>query len=705
LKVLNKGPVNALILATGVSSVATQLLTIREFLAQFAGNEWTIAVIFFNWLVLGGLGTFLARPAGRGLLPASPAALARLSMVASALPVAHLLAIRMLRDLFFTFGTQAGFYGLLAFSFFTTAPYCLLIGFLLPYTLLVLRSRAPGYAGVTVYMTDNIGDVAGGALFSFVLVFLTTPMTALVITGFPLLIAALWLFTTTRQIRPATLAGAGAAALVLLAGLAVEQASLAPGQGEIVHYKESRYGRIVVTRRQLQHTLFLDGRPVAGAHDPQAAEEMAHYPLAQIDAPGRVLLVSALPGILREIQKHRPGHIDYVELDPAVAGAMFRFGLISPFPNVTVIHQDARRMLAGPGPAYDAIIVCLPEPDTFQLNRFYTESFFVQARQRLAPGGVLAFAMEGFDAYVADADRQKLSTVYNTAARVFAHVALVPGGKTFFLCSNRPVTLDIPARLEKKGVPTVHISGYFHGTVTPLRIAGLSALLNPAAPVNTDLSPVLMQQMFARWFSLFGQSPAPFFLAAGLVLALWLVRASAGEVVLFSNGFVHMAAEILAIFAFQIFFGYIYFQIGLLVTVFLAGLLPGAWMGQRLQQRSKTTILGLDALLIVLVGGFVLLLYGMKASLGPWAYLVFGVAVSWACGFQFAAILQRFGDTHKLAVNAFSADLVGAAFGALAASTLLIPRFGVAGTAMALVALKLISMIVAGIHHETDHPA
>ncbi|MDY6832524.1 MAG: hypothetical protein SWC96_11925, partial [Thermodesulfobacteriota bacterium] len=144
MKVLNKGPVNALILTTGVSSVVTQLLTIREFLAQFAGNEWTIAVIFFNWLVLGGLGTFLARSAGRGLFPASPAALARLSMAAAALPVALLLAIRVLRDLFFTFGTQAGFYGLMAFSFFTTAPYCLLIGFLLPYSLLVLRSQEPG---------------------------------------------------------------------------------------------------------------------------------------------------------------------------------------------------------------------------------------------------------------------------------------------------------------------------------------------------------------------------------------------------------------------------------------------------------------------------------------------------------------------------------------------------------------------------------
>ncbi|UCD79394.1 MAG: hypothetical protein JSW26_29040, partial [Desulfobacterales bacterium] len=49
------------VIATGISSVVTQLLTIREFLTQFQGNEMIIALILFNWLVLGGLGTRLAR--------------------------------------------------------------------------------------------------------------------------------------------------------------------------------------------------------------------------------------------------------------------------------------------------------------------------------------------------------------------------------------------------------------------------------------------------------------------------------------------------------------------------------------------------------------------------------------------------------------------------------------------------------------------
>ena len=63
----NELAINRVVIATGISSVVTQLLTIREFLAQFNGNEFIIALILFNWLVLGGIGTLLAHTVSKGL--------------------------------------------------------------------------------------------------------------------------------------------------------------------------------------------------------------------------------------------------------------------------------------------------------------------------------------------------------------------------------------------------------------------------------------------------------------------------------------------------------------------------------------------------------------------------------------------------------------------------------------------------------------
>ena len=50
-----------LVIATGVASVVSQLLFMREYLCLFQGNEIVIALALFDWLLLGGVGTWLAR--------------------------------------------------------------------------------------------------------------------------------------------------------------------------------------------------------------------------------------------------------------------------------------------------------------------------------------------------------------------------------------------------------------------------------------------------------------------------------------------------------------------------------------------------------------------------------------------------------------------------------------------------------------------
>ncbi|MCK4467481.1 MAG: hypothetical protein KAU60_03935, partial [Desulfobacterales bacterium] len=58
--------ITLIVIATGISSVVTQLLIIREFLAQFQGKEFVIALILINWLIIGGIGTLLAHLAIKG---------------------------------------------------------------------------------------------------------------------------------------------------------------------------------------------------------------------------------------------------------------------------------------------------------------------------------------------------------------------------------------------------------------------------------------------------------------------------------------------------------------------------------------------------------------------------------------------------------------------------------------------------------------
>lgn len=684
--------------AAGVAAVVGQLLIIREFLAQFQGNEFVIALIFFNWLALGGAGTLLARWVCRRRHP-SPAMPGWLALLLATLSTALVLAIRTLRDMVFVAGASVGFYPTLAFTFGVMAPYGLLVGFLLLFNLYAIRARQRHYPGVCIYMADGLGSVVGGILFSFILVRWTPPLWAMALAHLPLVAAAGLLFTAAGW-RPTTAwLTAVTVAAVLLACPALEYASLTPPTGKLIAWSETPYGRISIHQDQEQVTLFGDGVPLSASQDRALAEEGVHYPLSQVDRPRRVLLISARAGMMAEVAKYGSPAVDYVELNPAVSALQFKYNLLHRFPGLQVIHRDARSFLKSTPLRYDVIIATLPEPQTFQINRFYTRRFFELVRQRLNDRGVFSFSMAGFDNYPSETQRHKLSTVYTTAAAVFAHVTLLPGRQIFFLCSAHSIDTDITGRLAARRIATGYISGYFAGDVTARRISDLEALMDRSAALNEDRAPRLMQLVFSQWFEKFMTSPQMFFAVLAVFFGAYLVLIKREAVVLFTTGWLIMGAEILVIFAFQIYFGYIYLRIGMIVTAFLAGLLPGAWLGRRTTAMGDRALLALsDGLLITGVALFAVGIIAGGDHLPEAFYLAFGFTLALVGGFQFSVALRR-GSDDDSAAAIFSADLMGAACGTLVTSTLLIPYFGIAGAALGLILLKFVSLAVMGWQH------
>jgi len=687
-----------LVIATGILSVVTQLLTIREFLSLFSGNEFVIALILFNWLIVGGIGTMLARFASgtskESARKASATSLAWLSMLLSFLPVLQIFAIRILRDFFFVHGSSVGFYPVFGYTFCMIIPFGLLLGFVLPYTLFVLRSKKSGYSGTRIYMIDNIGDMSGGLIFSFLLVYLCSPMESLFVTGIILLGASFFVFPKQKRYSAPVIISTGFILIILLAGIVLEQESLAPLEGELAYYKETPYGRVEVHRNREQFTLFEDGKPLFSSQNLVTSEESVHYPMSQLDNPKNILLISAEGGIINELRKYRLERIDYLELNPLVTEIEFRFGLINKIPGLNVIHKDGRAFLKETESKYDAILINLPEPETFQVNRFFTESFFAMAASHLNPDGILSFSMAGFDNYLTEIQRQKVSSIYNTVTKYFNHVLLIPGREIYFLCRNVPLQADIPSALASKGIATAYVSRFYAGDITAERIKYLNELVDRTIRVNTDLNPYLMRLVYKDWFYKFSSSPKGFIAALLILSAIYLFFISAPEFTLFTTGCMTMGSEILVIFVFQIFYGYIYLQIGLIVTIFLAGLLPGAWLGHRYKLSGRRMLILTDAGLILLSGIFILILWWAGDGIHMTFFFAFGFFVSVICGFQFPLALSLKGSTSPAVVKVFSADLIGAAFGSLITSALLIPYCGILWTATGLAGLKLLSMAV-----------
>jgi len=683
-----------LVIATGISSVVTQLLTIREFLSLFAGNEFVIALILFNWLIIGGIGTMLARFASGSMRKASQTTLAWLSMILSFLPALQIFAIRILRDLLFIHGSSVGFYSVFGYTFCMIIPYGLLLGFVLPYALFVLRSKKTDYSGTRIYMIDNIGDVSGGLIFSFLLVYICTPMQALFVTGIILLTASFFVFPKQKRYSAPVILCSGFIFILLLAGIMLEAESLAPFEGKLVYYKETPYGRIEVHKNREQFTLFEDGKPLFSSQNLVMSEESVHYPMSQLDNPKNILLISAEGGIMNELKKYNLERIDYLEIDPLVTEIEFRFGLINKIPGLNVIHKDGRAFLKETEFKYDAILINLSEPETFQVNRFFTESFFALAVSHLNPGGILSFSTKGFDNYLTEIQRKKISSLYNTVTKYFNHVLLIPGQKTYFLCTDFPLQADIPAALASKRITTHYISRFYDGDITAERIKYLKELIDRTIRINTDLNPYMMRMAYKDWFYKFSSSPKGFITTLLILSAIYLFFISAPEFTLFTTGCTIMGSEILLIFAFQIFYGYIYLQIGLIVTTFLAGLLPGAWLGNRCKAPGRRMLILTDAGLILLSGILILVFWWAGDRIHMGFFFAFGFLVSVICGFQFPLALSLKGSTSPAVVKVFSADLIGAAFGSLITSAFLIPYCGILWSTASLAGLKILSMAV-----------
>ena len=681
------------IIGTGISSIAVQIITVREFLSQFSGNEITISLVLFCWLVVSGIGSLAAKFFSKK----STTFYSIIALITALFPLIQIIAIRLFRDFIFIHGESPGLYPIFFFILTFSAPYAFLIGFILPYSLGIIKTFDKTFTAGELYITDNIGDIIGGVLFSFVLVYFFNPFKIIAFTSVLLILVSLALFISLKRYL---LFFVGVLSITLFFAFAFEKrfevSTLYNQYGlNIVSYQESPYGRIVLTKEKKEYTFWESGIPSFSTFNTTAAEEKAHYPLCQLNVVDNVLLVGGGMGqTLDEIAKHSPRHIDYVELDPALIKVARQFGLVSPHKQVSIIPADGRRYITNSSKRYSAIILDLPEPDTFQINRFYTSDFFAHAKRILKKDGVLSFSLIANPNYLSEVRVKKLSSIYNTVKRYFHNVLLIPGEEIYFLASDTILSSDIPLKLREKSIVTSYIDGFYYGNVTKERITFLNESMNTEEFINTDFQPRVINIMFNEWFKKYGTSPHWFLVSLLGLLVLYIVLIRKEEYILFSTGFAAMGVEMLILFSFQVLYGYIYLKVGLVITSFLLGLLPGAIIGNRRKKRGKGMMIRAETGMILLLVTYLIWVNVYHSMIPEYIFFLYGFTFSLLCGLEFPVVAEIIGEEKSPAAGLFAADLVGAGAGTLAIGTLVIPLFGIQIAIIALLLIKTISTII-----------
>lgn len=680
------------VVVLGISSVMSQLVVMREFLAVFGGNELTIGVILGNWTLLTGIGSYIGKK-----FPRKFTVLIGSQLGVGVLPLMQLSLLRVTKNILFIQGEIASLTELFVWSFVLLTPFCLLAGSFLVVACNLYSQRREASDIGRVYVIDSVGDITGGALFSFVLIYFLNQMEiAYVILFMNVILSFLVsLSVKSKLVYASVVILCFFGFLIYLYDLnGITTQKLYRGQ-TIVYEKHSLYGHIVVTEAKGQITVFENHVPFFSTEDVISNEETIHYAMVQTDEEGLTVLLlgGGASGTVKEVLKYPVVVVDYVEIDPDIieVGTLYTDNL----EGARIHEMDARQYVKETDTMYDVIILDVPDPDSAQLNRVYTVEFFEEVKNILVDNGVFSLSLSTSPNYLGKPTRELNSSVYRSLKSVFKNVIVVPGNENFFLASDADLTYRIAEKIEEKTIPTEYVNKYYlSGTLTEDRISMVSQSTTEDVNVNRDFKPEAYYYYIVFWMSQFRGHFIGFLIVLAVLVVILFVKIAPHPVpfALFTTGFAGTALEVVLLLGFQILYGYVYSQVGVLITCFLIGLVLGAfYVNETLKNYSKRSLLVLEFSMCIFSVGLAVFLPYMVKILFPVATAFLGALVG--AEFPLASRLY-YTDVHVTAAALYSADLLGGCLGALLVSTLLVPLLGVIVVCILVGSLNMVSGLI-----------
>lgn len=733
-----------IIIIVGLSGIIAQVLLLRELLVNFQGNELTLGIILSNWILLEAAGAY-----GGGKIIAwarnkTGVLLIFQGLFISLLPFSVYLARIIKPFLGSGFGETLGIQDVFLGSFLVILPTAFCHGALFSSLCKISseRSQDRSLSIGNTYSLETAGTIIGGFLVTYLLIpFLDSLRGALVIsllnTLITLVLIKASLKKTAQMITFGILLAGMIIAYVFAGKINLSAEKLQWGGRDVLLNRDSVYGKITLVKNRNQQTLFYNGVAQLSVPDPDLifVQDFVNFPMLFHPAPEKVMLIAAGPGgVLNELLKYRVRQIDYLEPDAQLIQVIQ--GLPSDIigrefsdPRVKTTVQDARFFLRSQQKEYDLIMVGLSGPQDLSSNRYFSEEFFALAKEKLNNDGLLCFTLPGSLNHLSGELKELNSCIFNALKAVFPHVRVIPEYYNIYLAS---ASLELEKigpellfrRIEQRGIEnTIFTKNYIAYRLQPEWLSWFTTQLKNTAPgINHDFTPVALLKNIALWNRQFSSSRVFAFFTAMtkirfrhliflillLPLAVFLmarsVKSPLSPAILYgaaATGFFAMVANLAILFAYQISFGYLYYKIGLLISVFMAGTAWASWIISKKLKTIKNPLrlfLGGEAAIILFLLSLTLTIVRLSS---PGSALIF-IILLFICGgllgaqFPLASriYLKYTPETAKAAGAVYSADLLGGWLAGTIASVILLPLFGIVKTLFLVALLKLGSLVL-----------
>jgi len=714
----------------GLTSMVGQIIIIRELIVVFCGNELSLGIILACWLFWVAFGSLVM---GRfvGLIHSKEKLLSYTQLAISIIAPLNIILIRAIKSLLkIPAGKIIGFTQIFSSSFISLSVICMLLGaaFVLISKIAAKDNNMPSKQVARIYLLEGIGASIGGLIYMLFLIKAYTPFhNALILGNLNLIVSILFnrnivqfvyliIFSTTIIFNwPKHIDGF--------------TRSLQFRPMKLVENVDSIYGNIAVARVGDQYSFYENGSLMFTGGDLLTSEESTHYAMLEHPSPKKILLVGGgTGGAIGQILKHKPDRIDYVELDPLIISLSQKYMPAITDNKVNIIHMDARLFIKKASSTgglttpykYDVVILNLPDPYTATLNRFYSLEFFEEVKKALGPGGIFSFGLLSSENYISPEHAVYLSCIYNTLKKAFRDIKLLPGDTITFIASEEPglLTQDAGAlikRLKERNIKTKFVREYYMPfKLDPLRIKYVESAITKFknTKINTDFKPIGYLYHAILWISFFDATrnllpyidkinigifiliAFVFFMTA--ILAQKFSRATLKFPVLLSTaatGMNEICLQVIIILAFQFIYGYMYYQIGIILTSFMIGLALGSFFIIRALEKiedEKAVYMKTQAWLliypIILAASLLIIskINQVKPGIGNMlqpAFIILPILAGFIGGFQFPLAnkiwLKDSEDIGKTTGLLYGIDLLGSCAGGIIIGIILIPILGI----------------------------
>jgi spermidine synthase len=730
----------------GFSAMMTQVVTLRELIIVFTGNELTLGIILGIWLLWTAVGSgLISRLIPRLKHPLHTLIFCQLIIVIL-LPIT-LVFIRTSKQIFsLPIGEIAPPYFIFIIPAFAFAPICMLFGFLyaLGCKLFAQAEKEFSLVAGRVYLLEGIGAGIAGFIASIIFFRYLENFQIVTIICIVNIFVAFFLLSVIKKklVFLWILAIPLFSMLIILFFPRIDRFSNQKAWGalQLLRSQNSIHGNIAVTQLGESTSFYDNGALMFTNPDVMSAEESVHFALLEHPSPQTVLLIGGDPaGSLPQILYHPSiAKVDFVTLNPATIqlaeDVIPALADLLQDKRIHVWYQDGRLFLKQREIKYDVIIINLPEPQTTMINRFYTLEFYQTVRQQLNSNGVLSFSLPSSENVLSNEQQLFLSCLFNTMKSVFEDIVLIPGNSIHFVgCTSRAILTRNPQilveRLNQRELPTVYMREYyipFRMSEERMEFISNQIQQTPSTIINRDFQPIAYFYNIILWMTSFNLEPQYFLtlinkwgiyilvLTFFLIILIWsthLVRernniSSGVLMTILGIGFTSISLEVLIILGFQAIYGYAYYQLSLIISGFMIGLTIGSWFGITSVRSTRAIfsrfLLFQFLLIIYPLITFISLLLLSKTILPGFLIqvifllLIFGVG--FIAGFQFPVanhlILRGHEHVEIIGGTLYAWDLAGSVVGAILTSTLLIPIMGIRNTIVLFSILNLIIFLM-----------